>query len=124
SLDVDNVEGDLWITTTGFGQVFGLAGRQARILAIVPIASGEVAGDVHGFAQSQPLTGLADPRFKLSVGCRVSRALTLADFAPARRRGLLLGTGDPVLAQWGQDEPTQLVTLAYNRRAIKPEIRA
>jgi hypothetical protein len=38
SLDVDDVQGDLWIATAGVGHVFGLAGRQARVLAVVPIA--------------------------------------------------------------------------------------
>jgi hypothetical protein len=47
SLDVDNVQGDLWITTLGLGHVFALGGRQARLLAVVPIASGDVAAEVH-----------------------------------------------------------------------------
>jgi len=124
SLDVDHVEGDLWITTTGFGHVFGLAGRQARILAVVPVASGDVAGRLHGLAASQPLTGLADPRFKLSVALRGAPALTLAEFARAPRRNLVIGTGVTVVPPWGQYEPTQLVNLGYNRWAFKPEIGA
>ena len=84
SLDTDHVEGDLWVTTAGFGRVFGVAGRQARILAVVPIASGSVAGDVHGVAQRQPLTGLADPRFKFSIALRGAPALTVSQFGRAR----------------------------------------
>src|SRR5215831_8612163 len=80
SLDVDNVEGDLWISTLGFGHVFGLAGRQARILAVAPIAVGAVAGDVRGVAQRQDLAGAVDPRFKISVGLRGAPALTLSEF--------------------------------------------
>jgi hypothetical protein len=38
SLDIANVEADLWIATPGFGYTFGLAGRQARLLAVFPIA--------------------------------------------------------------------------------------
>jgi hypothetical protein len=124
SLDVDDVNGDLWITTTGFGHVFGLAGRQARILAVVPIASGEIAGDVHGFAQRQSLTGLVDPRFKLSVGLRGAPAIALSEFARRRRRSLMIGTSVTVVPPWGQYEPTQLVNLGYNRWAFKPEIGA
>src|SRR5262245_11965675 len=102
SLDTENVEGDLWITTTGFGHVFGVAGRQARILAVFPIASGSVAGDVHGVAERQPLTGLADPRFKFSVALRGAPALTVSQFARARQRALIIGLGVTVAPPWGQ----------------------
>jgi hypothetical protein len=122
SLDTHDIEGDLWITTTGFGHVFGVAGRQARILVVVPIASGEVAGEVHGAAQRQPLTGLADPRVKFSIGLRGAPALTLTEFARAPRRRMVVGAGVTVAPPWGQYEPTQLVNLGYNRWAVKPEI--
>lgn len=124
SLDVDSVEGDLWITTTGFGHVFGLAGRQARILAVVPFASGDVAGNLHGSPQRQPLTGLADPRFKISIGLRGAPALTVSEFARAPRRALVIGTALTVMPPWGQYESTQLVNLGYNRWGFKPEIGA
>lgn len=90
SLDVDNVEGDLWIATVGIGHVFGLAGRQARVLAVLPIAWGTVAGDVHGQAEQEDLAGPVDPRIKLSIGLRGATALTPARLcrrsAPRRRR--------------------------------------
>jgi len=80
SLDADNVQGDLWIATAGVGHVFGLAGRQARVLAVVPVAWGAIAGDVNGQPARQSLHGLADPRLKLSIGLRGAPALPLADF--------------------------------------------
>jgi hypothetical protein len=122
SLDVDNVEGDLWITTLGVGHVFALAGRQGRILAVVPVASGDIAGEVHGSAQRQPLTGAVDPRVKLSVGLHGAPALTLSEFARAPRRSLLVGASLTVAPPWGQYKPTQLVNLGYHRWAFKPEV--
>jgi outer membrane putative beta-barrel porin/alpha-amylase len=124
SLDVDNVEGDLWITTLGVGHVFALAGRQGRILAVVPIASGDVAGALHGRAERQPLTGAVDPRVKLSVGLHGAPALTLSEFARAPRRSLLVGASLTVAPPWGQYKATQLVNLGYNRWAFKPEVGA
>ncbi|HEY7171508.1 MAG TPA: transporter [Vicinamibacterales bacterium] len=125
SLDVDDVEGDLWITTLGVGHVFGLAGRQARILAVVPIASGEVAGEVHGAAERQPLHGAVDPRVKLSMGLRGAPALTVSEFGRrASRRSLLVGASVTVAPPWGQYKGTQLVNLGYNRWAFKPELGA
>jgi small neutral amino acid transporter SnatA (MarC family) len=40
SVGVDDVNADLPIVTTGVGYTFGLAGRQARMLAVFPIAWG------------------------------------------------------------------------------------
>src|SRR5262249_50951118 len=69
----------------------------------------------------QNLTGLANPRIKLSVGLRGAPALKLADFAEAPRRTVLAAslTVVPPLGQYSSD---QLVNLGYNRWALKPEI--
>src|SRR5262245_42461817 len=53
ALDVDNVHADLWIATVGVGHTFSLAGRQARILAVAPVAWGSIAGDVAAERQRQ-----------------------------------------------------------------------
>ena len=122
SLDVDHVQGDLWIATTGSGHVFNLAGRQARVLAVVPIARGAIAGDVGGQAQRQDLVGLTDPRFKLSIGLRGAPAMRLAEFSRARPRAVVVGASITVVPPWGQYQATQLVNLGYNRWAVKPEV--
>jgi outer membrane putative beta-barrel porin/alpha-amylase len=121
ALDIDNVQADLWIATVGAGRTFGLGGRQARVLAVAPIAWGSVAGHVHAQAQRQDLAGFVDPRFKLSVGLVGAPALTLAQFAPARRR-TAVGAAVTVVPPWGQYSARQLVNLGYNRWAVKPEI--
>jgi hypothetical protein len=121
SLDVDNVRADLWIATPGFGYTFGLAGRQARLLAIFPIAWGRVAGDVGLQPQHQDLAGLADPRIKLSVGLAGAPALTLEEFAKAPRR-LALGASVTVMPPLGQYDSRQLVNLGYHRWGFKPEM--
>ena len=121
SLDVDNVHADLWIATPGFGYTFGFAGRQARLLAIIPIAWGRVAGDVGLQPQHQDLAGLADPRVKFSVGLVGAPALTVEEFARTPR-GLSMGTSVTVMAPLGQYNPAQLVNLGYNRWAFKPEV--
>jgi hypothetical protein len=121
ALDIDNVQADLWIATVGAGRTFGLAGRQARILAVVPIAWGSVAGNVHAQAQRQDLAGLVDPRFKLSVGFIGAPALSLSQFADAPRR-TAVGGSVTVVPPWGQYSSSQLVNLGYNRWAVKPEI--
>jgi hypothetical protein len=121
ALDVDNVQADLWIATIGAGHTFGVAGRQARLLAVLPVAWGSVAGTVGTQPQRQDLAGLVDPRFKFSVGLIGAPALTLTQFASSRRR-TAVGVAVTVVPPLGQYSPQQLVNLGYNRWAMKPEI--
>ena len=121
SLNVDNVQADLWVVTTGFGRTFRLAGRQARVLAVFPMASGAVEGDVSHQSQRQNLTGLVDPRLKVSIGLHGAPALTLAEFTRAPRR-TVVGASVTVIPPWGQYNSGQLVNLGYNRWGVKPEV--
>ena len=121
SLDIDNVQADVWIATVGGGHVFDLFGRQSRILAVVPIAWGSVVGDVHAQLQRQDLAGLVDPRFKLTVGLLGSRALSRDEFIRTRRAPTM-GASVTVMPPWGQYNASQLVNLGYHRWALKPEV--
>jgi small neutral amino acid transporter SnatA (MarC family) len=121
SIGVADAEADLHIVTTGFGYTFALAGRQARVLAVVPIAWGNVAGEVQGQLQRQDLRGLADPRIKFSIGVHGAPALQAAEFAAAPK-GTAIGASVTVMPPWGQYRSGQLVNLGYNRWALKPEI--
>src|SRR5689334_2425297 len=121
SLGIDNVEADLWFTTTGFGYYFDLGGRQARVLAVLPVAWGDITAEIGDELQRQDLEGLTDPRFKLSVGLLGAPALTLDELARAPRR-TVLGASLTVVPPWGQYDSARLVNLGNNRWAFKPEI--
>ena len=49
STGIADVEADLGVVTTGFGYTFGLAGRQARVLAVFPSAWGRFDGVVRAY---------------------------------------------------------------------------
>jgi hypothetical protein len=121
SLDIENVQADLWISTVGFGRTFDLLGRQARLLVVFPAAWGAIAGDVQAHPQRRDLAGLVDPRLKFSVGLVGAPALTLAEFARAPKR-TTIGASVTVMPPWGQYDSEQLVNLGYNRWAFKPEV--
>jgi hypothetical protein len=120
SLDVENVRADLDILTTGFGRVFAWGERQARVFAVVPYADGTITGDVGDVPQSAELSGLADPRIKVSIALRGAPALSLDEFARAPRE-TVVGASLTVMAPWGDYDPERLVNLGYNRWALKPE---
>jgi hypothetical protein len=121
SVGVDDVGADLHIVTSGLGYTFGVAGRQARVLAVVPIAWGNIAGHVDAQPQRQDLRGLADPRVKVSIALRGAPALRPAQFAVAPR-GTVIGMSLTVMPPWGQYTSAQLVNLGYHRWALKPEV--
>lgn len=121
SLSVDNVHADLWFVTAGFGHVFSLAGRQARILVVVPAAWGDIAGEVDQQPVSAKLSGLVDPRIKLSIALKGAPALTFANFGKAPRHAVI-GASLTVMPPVGQYSSAQLVNLGYNRWALKPEL--
>ena len=121
SLGIENVEADLWFTTTGFGYYFDLGGRQARVLAVFPVAWGDISAEIGREVQRQDLEGLTDPRFKLSVGLRGAPALTAEELARAPRR-TVVGASLTVVPPWGQYDSARLVNLGNNRWAFKPEI--
>src|SRR5262245_55615816 len=123
SVNVADVGADLRIVTTGVGYTFAFAGRQTRVLAVVPVAWGSIAGAVGGQSQRQELRGLADPRIRISVGLRGAPALRAAEFAAAPRR-TAIGASVTIMPPWGQYNSAQLVNLGYNRWAFKPEIGA
>jgi len=121
SLDVENVKADLRIVTAGFGYTFGFKGRQSRILAVFPVAWGNVTGEVGHDAARQNVAGFVDPRIKLSVGLRGAPALTPAEFARVPKR-TVVGASLTIMPPLGQYNSHQLVNLGYNRWAFKPEI--
>ena len=121
SLDVSDVQADLHIVTLGGGYNFALRGRQARILGVVPIAWGNVTGQVGNQPQRQDLSGLADPRIKLSIGLRGAPALKPADFAAAPRR-TIVGISVTIMPPLGQYNSRQVANIGYHRWGFKPEI--
>jgi len=120
SVPVAGVEADLTIVTAGFGYTFALAGRQARVLALVPFASGEIAGLVGGAPARQALRGPTDPRIRFSIGLRGAPARSAREIASAPKR-YALGVAVTVMPPLGQYDRLQAANLGYNRWAFKPE---
>ena len=120
ALDIDDVEADLTIGITAIGYTFALAGRQARVLGVFPMAWGGIDGRIGSTPQHQSLNGLADPRIKLSVALRGAPALTPSEFA-RRPRQAIVGASVTVMPPLGVYHRDQLINLGYNRWAIKPE---
>ena len=116
-----DVEADIGILGLGVGYTFGLLGKSALVLGLVPVAWGEARGAVGEDRLETSRRGLADPRVKLSAILAGSRAMTPAEFARAPRRPIV-GTSLTVVLPVGQYSPAKLVNLGSNRWSLKPEV--
>ena len=67
------------------------------------------------------VSGLADPRFRLSANFYGAPALSIKDFQEYRQ-DLIVGASVYVWAPWGQYDPSKLVNLGTNRWAFKAEL--
>jgi hypothetical protein len=110
----------VWLITAGIGRVFSLAGHQARVFALIPIAFGSVSADVQQHSFSQTVRGLVDPRFKITIGL-IGAPATKSVTAPTQR-ALIVGTSFTLSAPLGQYDRTQPVTLGRHHWGFKPEI--
>ena len=122
SLPVSNVNAQVNAFALAYGRTFALAGRQALVTGILPIAWGSVEGDVGEEHRRVTRSGLADMRAKLSVNLLGNPALSPAEFARQHQDRLLLGASLTISAPTGQYDETKLINLGTNRWAFKPEL--
>src|SRR5262245_8967019 len=73
SLPLDDVKADLTIVTTGLGYTFDLSGRQARVVAVLPVAWGAVSGDVHQIRSVRTSAGWSTLASSCQSGCEGRR---------------------------------------------------
>ena len=121
SLPVEDVEAVVGSAIVGGGTTFGLAGRTALFVAALPLVRARASGRIGEATGSVTRSGLADPRFKLSVNLLGGRALTPTEFARARRP-TIAGVSLSVVPPLGQYDRAKLINLGANRWSFKPEV--
>jgi outer membrane putative beta-barrel porin/alpha-amylase len=100
---------------------FDLGGQSAKFDAIVPASSFSAQALVNGLPAERQMSGLNDPRFRLSVNLFGAPALSAKDFA-SYHQDLIVGVSMQVSAPLGQYDDTKLLNLGYNRWSFKPEL--
>jgi hypothetical protein len=121
SVPITDVEADVAILGLAMGHVFGLAGKQALVLGLLPVTWGDASGEVGEGRRSASRRGLADPRLKLSLILAGFPAVHAADFPRAPRR-TILGASITVVPPAGQYDSSKLINLGSHRWSFKPEI--
>ena len=121
SLPITNVDATIGVLGLAYGHTFDLFGRQALLLGVLPVASGEASGDIGEQKRTASRRGHADPRVRLSVILKGSPAMTRAEFAKAPRR-TIVGVSLTAAPPLGQYDSEKLVNLGSNRWSFNPEI--
>jgi hypothetical protein len=122
TLPVEDVEATVDAFTVGAGTTFNLFGRTALVIGAAGYVSAKATGRVGEEAREVTRSGLADPRFKLSVNLLGGRALTAPEFARAGGRPTIVGVSLTVAPPLGKYESVKLINLGSNRWSFKPEV--
>ena len=122
ALPVEDVEATVDAFTVGAGTTFNLFGRTALLVGGAGYVRAEATGRVGEDAREVSRSGLADPRFKLSVNLLGGRALTAGEFARAGERPTIVGVSLTVVPPLGKYDPSKLINLGSNRWSFKPEV--
>ncbi|MBP0633531.1 transporter [Cupriavidus sp. AcVe19-1a] len=105
----------------GYVRAFDLAGRTASIGLFMPVASGDVSGNVFDAPNAVYRAGIGDARIRLAVNFLGGPALKPVDFL-SKAPTTMLGGSITVVAPTGQYNANRLINIGANRWAIKPEI--
>ena len=100
---------------------FDLGGQSAKFDVIVPASSFSARGVVAGQPAERQMSGLGDPRFRVSVNLFGAPALSAKDFA-SYKQDLIVGVSLQVSAPLGQYDDSKLLNLGNNRWSFRPEL--
>ena len=98
-----------------------IGGNSAKFDVILPYSSFSASGLVAGRPREREMSGLGDPRFRLSVNFLGAPALSAQEFA-SYQQDLIVGASLQVSAPLGQYDDTKLLNLGNNRWSFRPEL--
>lgn len=98
-----------------------LWGNSGKFDLIVPYSHLSGTARVAGQPVTREVSGLSDPRFRLSINFYGAPALSLGEYS-AYKQDLVVGASVQVSPPWGQYDPSRAVNLGTNRWSIKPDL--
>jgi hypothetical protein len=104
-----------------YARVLDFWGKSAKFDVVAPLSSLSGSADYDGARVQRNVSGLSDPKFRLSVNFFGAPALSLKEFA-GFQQDLIIGASLQVSAPAGQYDESRLVNLGTNRWSFKPEL--
>ena len=121
ALPVTSPDLDTSSAVLGFARSLDFWGRSGKIDVIAPYTWLSGSAELDGEPVSRTISGLSDPRFRLSVNLYGAPSLTMEEF-PAFHQDLIVGAALQISAPWGQYDDTRLVNIGTNRWFFKPSL--
>lgn len=118
ALPIEGLNGSLHAAVAAYLRTFSLFGRTAKIDIVVPVVSGDWTGQVEGVDSARAISGLGDPRVRVSWTFAGAPALTAQEFA-SYDAGTVAGASVQVIAPLGQYDPSKLINLGGNRWTLR-----
>ena len=104
-----------------YARTLDMWGTPGKIDVILPVSDLSGTASVGGQPKERKISGLLDPRLRLSTIFYGAPVLTVQEF-PGWQQDLLIGASIQVSPPLGQYDPDKLVNLGNNRWFVKPEI--
>jgi hypothetical protein len=122
TLPVTDSTGTVHLMAASYYYAFDFFGRSANLAAALPLAVGDVSGEVSGTDTTVHRAGLGDVMVRLAVNLRGGAARSPLEFVRAGPIRSVLGASLKVVMPTGQYDHTRLINLGTNRWAFKPEL--
>ena len=121
NLSIADTKFDANTALVAYVRSFEFAGQSAKFDVILPASSFAAQGVVDGLPRERVMSGLGDPRFRVSINLLGAPALSAKDFA-SYRQDLIVGASLQVSAPLGQYDNSKLLNLGNNRWSFRPEL--
>jgi hypothetical protein len=121
TLPIQNAHLDINSGLLAFAHTLDVLGRSGKFDVIMPYSQLSGSALVSGQQLERNVSGLNDPRFRLSVNLIGAPALSRQEFA-GYRQDMIVGTSVQVSVPVGQYDPNKLINIGTNRWSVKPDI--
>ncbi len=121
SLPVTDTHVNANTVTLALGQTWGVLGRTAQTLAILPYVSANLDGRLAGMPEHRYRSGLADATFRFAINLHGAPAMHVREYASYHQK-TIIGASLTLTTPSGQYDPNKEINIGTNRYAFKPEL--
>ena len=121
SVPLENADVRSHLALLAYARSIDVWGSSGKFDVIVPYAWTSGSAELNGQPNERDVSGLGDPRLRLSVNFVGAPALTLEEYADYRQ-DLIVGASLQVTVPAGQYDSDKLLNIGTNRWTISPEI--
>ena len=121
AVPIENAHIKIHGSLLAYARSFGIAGMSGKIDVMMPYVWLSGSAESNGTPVYRDVSGLGDPRFRISVNFIGAPSLSMAEFKDYRQN-LVIGASIQVFVPLGQYDAAKLVNIGSNRFSFKPEL--